>query len=413
MATQENKKFVYAVTKAKFMPQASNFDNCIVFIADTKEIYTHGAFYGLSVEDAAEIAKIASHGTRLTAVEEELAKKIKSVTADANSALSATTTDYETVISLKIANGESAGNVTLTQTSSGLSASVDIPEAAVTGVNANDKVLDLDGTELTATINLTYGDDPDNNNAKTIFLRGKDSEIISKVDATDFVRDKVVSDAVLVTTAEPGITIEVPYIKMTFNDESNPIRFSVKSLVDVYTGANVKLSSAYKTATTYAAPAIGDSVDTAIGKLTKGVADAKASGVTKFASQTGEITVDTTTTTNGAVKFAMSSKKLTATVNGLKSAAYTESSAYATAAQGEKADSALQSISNGTDGDYVTTIISNKSSNSQSVSVAVTVQAISSASSSSKGLLEASDAKTYIDTQISNVNSSLDWVNLE
>lgn len=413
MSNTATKRFVYAKTKANFTKVAANYNDCIVFIEDTLEIYTHGGYYGVSVADAAEIAKIAGLGTRLTTAEGEIAKKIKSVTADATGALSATTTEYATTIGLKIATGDNAGNVTLTQTANGLAASVVIPDATVTGVKADDKILDLDGTELTSTLAITYGEDSENNNAKTIFLRGKDSAIISKIDATEFVKDKVVSSAELVTTAESGVEIEVPYIKMVFNDESNPIRFSVKSLVDVYTGANVNLSSAYKTATTYTAPAIGDNVDTAIGKLTKGVADAKSSGVTKFASQTGEITIDSTTTTNGAVKFAMSSKKLTATVNGLKSAAYTESSAYATAAQGEKADSAIQSIAKGTDGDYVTTTVGTKASNSQTVGVAVTVQSISTASSSAKGLAEASDVKTYVDTQISNVNSSLDWVNLD
>ena len=67
-----------------------------------------------------------------------------------------------------------------------------------------------------------------------------------------------------------------------------------------------------------------------------------ASGVQSFGGQTGAITVDTANTTNGQVKFSMSSKQLKGTVNGLKSAAYTESSAYATSAQGTKADSALQ-----------------------------------------------------------------------
>lgn len=72
------------------------------------------------------------------------------------------------------------------------------------------------------------------------------------------------------------------------------------------------------------------------------ITSAAASGVQSFGGQTGAITVDTANTTNGQVKFSMSSKQLKGTVNGLKSAAYTESSAYATSAQGTKADSALQ-----------------------------------------------------------------------
>lgn len=133
---------------------------------------------------------------------------------------------------------------------------------------------------------------------------------------------------------------------------------AVKTTIDQYTvngvaissnptlsGNNVSLSSSYATAGTYSAPVIGDKLDVAIGKLAKGIADASANGVISFGGQTGAITVDTTTTTNGAVKFAMSGKNLTGTVNGLKSAAYTESSAYATATQGTKADSALQQSS--------------------------------------------------------------------
>ena len=69
-----------------------------------------------------------------------------------------------------------------------------------------------------------------------------------------------------------------------------------------------------------------------------------ASGVQSFGGQTGAITVDTANTTDGQVKFSMSSKQLKGTVNGLKSAAYTESSAYATSAQGTKADNAVPEV---------------------------------------------------------------------
>lgn len=133
---------------------------------------------------------------------------------------------------------------------------------------------------------------------------------------------------------------------------------AVKTAVDAYTvngvaissnptlsGNNVSLSSSYAAAGAYSAPAIGDKLDVAIGKLAKGISDASASGVLSFGGQTGAITVDTANSTNGAVKFTMSGKNLTGTVNGLKSAAYTDASAYATAAQGTKADSALQQSS--------------------------------------------------------------------
>lgn len=121
------------------------------------------------------------------------------------------------------------------------------------------------------------------------------------------------------------------------------------------------------------------------------ITSAAASGVQSFGGQTGAITVDTANTTNGQVKFSMSSKQLKGTVNGLKSAAYTESIAYATSAQGTKADSAIQ-IVNGTASNYITT-----SKSGTTVTVTSMLQAVASASSSAKGLAEASDVKAYAD----------------
>lgn len=121
------------------------------------------------------------------------------------------------------------------------------------------------------------------------------------------------------------------------------------------------------------------------------ITSAAASGVQSFGGQTGAITVDTANTTNGQVKFSMSSKQLKGTVNGLKSAAYTESSAYATSAQGTKADSAIQVV-NGTVSNYIAT-----SKSKTTVTVTSMLQAVASASSSAKGLAEASDVKAYAD----------------
>ena len=79
---------------------------------------------------------------------------------------------------------------------------------------------------------------------------------------------------------------------------------------------------------------------------------------------------------------------------------------YATAAQGTTADSALQTISHGNDGDYVTTTIGTKANNNQTVGVAVTIQPIASADASARGLVEASDVKDYIDNAVSTGTSN-------
>lgn len=135
-----------------------------------------------------------------------------------------------------------------------------------------------------------------------------------------------------------------------------------------------------------------DDLQTAIEAMDSRITSAAASGVQSFGGQTGAITVDTADTTNGQVKFSMSSKQLKGSVNGLKSAAYTESSAYATAAQGTKADTAIQAV-NGTAANYITA-----SKNSTTVTVSSTIQAVASASSSARGLAEASDVKAYADS---------------
>lgn len=154
----------------------------------------------------------------------------------------------------------------------------------------------------------------------------------------------------------------------------------------------------------YNTSSAGSTVEEALEDLYTKVSQAAASGVQSFGGQTGAITVDTATTTNGQVKFSMSGKQLKGTVNGLKSAAYTESSAYATSAQGTKADSAIQAV-NGTDSNYIAT-----SKSGTTVTVTSMLQAVASASSSAKGLAEASDVKAYVD---STVNSALTWAEFE
>ena len=156
-------------------------------------------------------------------------------------------------------------------------------------------------------------------------------------------------------TAKGIVDREIAALDLANTYEAKGSAEGIKATIDAYTvngiaistnptltGDNVKLSNSYVAAGEYTAPAIGDKLDTAIAKLAKGIEDAAAGGVQSIGGATGAITVDTTNSTNGAVKFAMSGKNLTGTVNGLKSAAYTEASAYATAAQGAKADTALQ-----------------------------------------------------------------------
>lgn len=113
------------------------------------------------------------------------------------------------------------------------------------------------------------------------------SAVISEIDATPFIKDGMLDSVTLVTTAEQGVEVVAPYLKFVFNTvkttasgSATPshevVRVSVKDLVDTYDGANVNLSSAYAKAVSYSDPAIGDSVDVATGKLTKGLNDVQS-----------------------------------------------------------------------------------------------------------------------------------------
>lgn len=102
-------------------------------------------------------------------------------------------------------------------------------------------------------------------------------------------------------------------------------------------GTDVKITGYTKgTATDLAAT---DTINQALGKLEARVDAAAAGGVQSVNGKTGSITIGTGTK-NGSISVGDAN----IAVYGLKSAAFTESTAYATAAQGSKADSAVQNV---------------------------------------------------------------------
>ena len=93
-------------------------------------------------------------------------------------------------------------------------------------------------------------------------------------------------------------------------------------------------------------------------------------------------------------------------VHGLGSAAYTDSTAYATSTQGGKADTAIQGVTGETDitggnSTFVAVTASEDSSHEVTLASKVKTQAVASASSSAQGLAEASDVKDYVDNKFS------------
>lgn len=71
-----------------------------------------------------------------------------------------------------------------------------------------------------------------------------------------------------------------------------------------------------------------------------------------------------------------------------------------------KAETALQSVT-GENGTYTSVVVGEKSNGVQGVKVNLTTQAVDTATSTAKGLAEASDVKTYVDNQDRSVQTSL------
>lgn len=229
-------------------------------------------------------------------------------------------------VALKIA--ETQGNVTLAQSEAGLTANVVIPDAKVTGVKADDKVLSLAEKKLSATLGLSY--DSEN---KKIKLTGIGNAEIASIDASDFIKDGMLDTA----RFDP----ETKEITLTFNTASgkDPIKINVSSLVDTYT--------------------------------------AKAgSGLTLNDHEFG---IDTS---------------VIATTQSVTNVSSAVSSLF---------ENAVQSASAAAESNYVKATVS-KNGTALTVGATATVQPIATASaetsSPKKGLAEASDVKTYVDTKV-------------
>ena len=453
------------------------------------------------------VANAATAQSTAEAAKTTADSKIASVTGDTTVKAN---TSAGHAVTLSLATSDK-GNVKFTKDADGLSANVTIPAATVTGVAANDKVLSLTNKLVSATIGLDYGDATTEalKNKKAIKLVGKEGVVISEIDASAFIKDGMIQSV--------EFDAQTKHVTITFNTDAghDAIDVDLSTLVDTYkAGAGLSLANdgtfsvntttiatvenaaqlanaAEQAAKTHANglkenidaytvngktisenPVLDGSMiavggtgahktanlDTTVEDIYDKISDAAAGGVLSFGGQSGDITLATASTKNGDVNLKMTGKELSASIVGLGSAAFTESSAYdtkgaaadvlgkstdkstektvygaialanekatpglvdekitaagnkyATAAQGTKADNALQSVSASGD-DYITASAGAKAGNSQTITVSTNVQAVSSASASAKGLAEASDVKNYVDNHVS---TTLAWASFE
>lgn len=153
----------------------------------------------------------------------------------------------------------------------------------------------------------------------------------------------------------------------------------------------------------FATAAQGAKADTALQGINKGTdgnyitTTVTAKDINNEQSVSASLTIQATAT-------ADSSHKGVAEASDVKS--YIASNT-ATKAQGTTADSALQQLNKGTDGDYITTTVTPKASNQQSVSSSLTMQAVATADADHKGITEASDVKNYIDTGLKSLSEQV------
>lgn len=453
------------------------------------------------------VANAATAQSAAEAAQTTADSKIASVTGD-TTVKAVTSVDHAVTLSLATSD---KGNVKFTKDTDGLSANVTIPAATVTGVAANDKVLSLTDKLVSATIGLDYGDATTEalKNKKAIKLVGKEGVVISEIDASTFIKDGMIQSVAFDT--------QTKHVTITFNTDAGreAIDVDLSTLVDTYkagTGLSLANDGTFSVNTTTIATvekattlannaetaakthanglkenidaytingktisespvldgsmiAVGGTgahstanLDTTVEDIYGKISDAAAGGVLSFGGQSGDITLAAASTKNGDVNLTMTGKVLSASIVGLGSAAFTESSAYdangaaaavlgkstdaftektvygaialanekatpglvdekitaagnnyATAAQGTKADNALQSVSASGD-DYITASAGAKAGNSQTITVSTNVQAVNSASTSAKGLAEASDVKNYVDNHVS---TTLAWASFE
>lgn len=95
----------------------------------------------------------------------------------------------------------------------------------VTGVQDGDKILSLDGGKIHSTLSMIYGKDLADNKYY-IKLVGKNDELISSIDCTDFLVDGMLKSVTKVTIAEGQATSERPagdYFKFDFDGAADAI----------------------------------------------------------------------------------------------------------------------------------------------------------------------------------------------
>lgn len=402
-------RFVHFNTKSAFNTATlgTEYDNnSIVFIKDSQEIWTHGTFYSIpdsyknkitnletavaALQEAYAFKSVKVGDTTVTAANgketltfaggantsvtldnttrtitigstlganayypnssgETLATQVANLessvakTVNGTDAINVTSSGNTRTVALKLNNGEN--NVTLSQNADGLSAQITNVNGLVPvdGVAASDKILTLTNKKIGATLNLTLDNTAGSDGKKYIRLTGANNAELGKIDIAEFVKDGMLDSASFDQSSHE--------LTLAFNTASGKeaIHVDLSSLVDVYDGSKVKLKGVAIPETS-SEPAANDTVDSAISNLI---------------AKDRELQSDIEAINNNIQDLT---------------------------------DGGLSSITKGTDGDFVTTTVTSKVNNTQSVGVSVdTSVAPENASESSNSLTTSYAVKQYVE----------------
>lgn len=290
------KMFVHVAKKATFTAELQEqYDNSIVFIKDTQEIYTHGQFYAIPEAYKNKITSLESAVAALQAA------KAFSKVSDGNNIAEAPNHDGTLKFNAgaNVAVAVSADGVTISAT--------DTKYTSGTGITVS-------GTTINHSNSITAGTASGDAN-KTLTFGGTFTIPSITYDAQGHIKSKTVTTMTM--PAAPTFT-----------------NWQAKNIVGV--SATATANAATTNATTFLNLIENGAVRsshqiTGTGK------------VTVTADATGKVTINgaATTAASGSANGTIAIDGKDVAVKGLGSAAYTASSAYATATQGTKADNAV------------------------------------------------------------------------
>lgn len=226
----DNLRVLFSYGSSATFPSELKDPNKLYFLWDTQEIYLGGVRYAFgkditvqvtgtgdvvssvdwNADEKALYIRLGQAGEAAsvqTAIQNALSTCIKHISSDRGSSILVDDSNKDDVkLSLNIAQGHYAGNVTLEECSDGLRGNVELPEVPVQGISADNKINRLEGTNIAAYLTISSETRAD---GKTyVVLKGFNGVTVSEFDATDFVSAGVLQDVSLV----PPATLRMTFI---------------------------------------------------------------------------------------------------------------------------------------------------------------------------------------------------------